>query len=246
MNVSLYQAAAAMNAHARWQDMIAQNLAAGTAPGFRKQEISFDAIQAGINPSTAPGAPSYVIPAANVSTSYEAGETRATGNLTDLALDGPGFLEVQLPNGTRAYTRDGELHISAQGELVTKQGYPVLGTGGPIQIDPNSGGTLTISSTGDVSQGDQSRGKLHIVEFTQPRALTPIGNGCFIPQQAGAVPKNATVTTVSQGFLEGSNSSTSLEMSNLIMAMRMFEANQKVLQTQDDRMGKVIAELGGS
>jgi flagellar basal-body rod protein FlgF len=247
MNVSLYEAAAAMNAQARWQEMIAQNLASGSAPGYRKQEISFAAVQAGVNPSVVnPGTPGHVIPAATVGTSYEPGELHATGNLTDLALDGPGFLEVRLPNGTSAYTRDGELHVNARGQLVTKQDYPVLGIGGPLQLDPTSGGAITISSSGEVSQGDQSRGRLRLVEFNQPRALTAIGNGYFLSEQPGLVPANATATSVNQGYLESSNISPTLEMSNLIMALRMFEANQKVLQTQDDRMGKVISELGGT
>ena len=247
MNVSLYQAAAAMNAQARWQELITQNLAAGSVPGYRKQEISFSAVQAGLDPTaTTPGGLRYVIPAATIATNFQAGEIRPTGNLTDFAVDGPGFFEVQLPNGTRAYTRDGEFHLNAQGQLVTKQGYAVLGDNGPLQLDPNNTSPLTVSATGEVSQGDQLRGRIRLVEFNQPQSLTVLGQGYFLADKPGVLPANATASSIRQGFLEASNTSPTTEMASLITSMRMFEANQRVLQMQDDRMGRVITDLGGT
>jgi len=245
MNVSLYQAAAAMNAHARWQELITQNLATGFVPGFRKQEVSFSAVQAGLDPTAAnTGDPRYFIPAATASTNFSPGEMRSSGNPMDFAIEGPGFFEVQLPNGNRAYTRDGEFHPNAQGQLVTKQGYTVLGDGGPIQLDPNSSAPVTVSATGEVSQGDQVRGRIRLVEFNQPGSLTAIGEGYFLAEQPAAQPVNATASSIRQGFLEASNASPTAEMASLITSMRMFEANQKVLQSQDERMGQVISDLG--
>ncbi len=247
MNVSLYQAAAAMNANARWQELITENLAAGSVPGFRKREISFSAVQAGLDP-TAPNinGSNYVIPSASASINFQAGETRATGNQMDFAIEGPGFFEVQLPNGSRAYTRDGEFHPNAQGQLVTKQGYTLLGDGGPLQLDPNSSAPVTVSPTGDLSQGDQTRGRIRLVEFNQPQSLTTIGDGYFLADRPGVQPVAATASAMRQGFLEGANTSPTAEMASLITAMRLFEANQKVLQAQDDRMGRVITDLGGT
>src|SRR5690242_5055152 len=128
MNVSLYQAAAAMNANSRWQEVLADNLAGSSIPGSRKQDVSFSAVSAGM----AQGLPglqgaNYVMPASNTAVNFQQGTMRPTSLPTDLAIDGPGFFEVQLPNGAHAFTRDGELQLSAQGQLVTKQGYPVLG-----------------------------------------------------------------------------------------------------------------------
>ena len=246
MNVSLYQAAAAMNAQARWQEMITQNLSAGFIPGYRKQEMSFSAVQAGLDPTATTAAGNYVIPAANAVTNFQPGEMRHTGNQLDFAIEGSGFFEVQLPNGTKAYTRDGEFELNAQAQLVTKQGYPVLGDGGPIQFDPNNDSTVTVSATGEVSQGDQSKGKLHIVEFNQPQSLKSIGNSCFMADPAVSRPTPAMASLVHQGFIEASNSTPTAQMASLITSMRMFEANQKVLQTQDERMGKVISDLGGT
>src|SRR3954464_3122786 len=111
MNVSLYQAAAAMNANARWQDMISENLAASSTPGARSRDVSFSSVQSGSQ---------FVIPSAGTSVNFQPGELKRTGNSLDFALEGKGFFEVQLPNGEHAYTRDGEFHMNAQGQLVTK------------------------------------------------------------------------------------------------------------------------------
>jgi flagellar basal-body rod protein FlgG len=247
MNVSLYQAAAAMNANARWQELITENLAAGSVPGFRKREISFSAVQAGLDPTaTSATGQRYVIPAAATGTNFRQGELRSTGNAMDFAIEGPGFFEVQLPNGNHAFTRDGEFRLNSTGQFVTKQGYTLLGDDGPVQLDPNSTAPVVVSSSGDVSQGDQARGHIRLVEFNQPQALNPVGDGYFFANQPGVTPVKASQSSLRQGYLEGSNSSPTAEMASMLTAMRLFEANQKVLQAQDDRMGKVISDLGGT
>jgi flagellar basal body rod protein FlgG len=249
MNVSLYQAAAAMNAQTRWQEMITENLAAGTVPGFRKQEISFADVAAA-SPVQMDGATpaSFLIPVANTSTSFQQGELRPSGQSTDFAIDGPGFFEIQLPNGDKAYTRDGEFQLNAKGQLTTKQGCPVLGNSGPIQFDPNNASPLTVSATGQITQAGESKGQLRLVTFANPNSLTATADGCLIPNQPGATPTpvDSKTTSVHQGFLEAPNTSPTVEMGSLINAMRIFEANQKVLQTQDDRMGRAITDLSGT
>ena len=162
----------------------------------------------------------------------------------DFAIEGPGFFEVQLPNGDHAYTRDGEFQLNAQGQMVTKTGNPVLSDGGPIQFDPNNASPITVSSTGEVSQGGDVKGRLRLVEFNDPHLLTSIGGGCFLANHQDLLAKDSTASSVRQGYLEGSNTSPTSEMASLITAMRMFEANQRVLQMQDERMGHVISELG--
>jgi flagellar basal-body rod protein FlgF len=245
MNVSLYQAAAAMNAQARWQELITENLAHASVPGFRKNEISFSAISAGLDP-TAPNSinSQYAIPVANSRIDLQTGELRATNNNFDFALEGPGYFEVKLPNGSRAYTRDGEFHLNATGQLVTKQGHLVMGDAGPIQFDPNDGGPLTVSPSGDVNQGGEVKGHLRMAEFNNPRELTSIGDGFYLADKTSTKPNPAITTQIRQGFLEGANTSPNTEMTSLITAMRMFEANSKVLQMQDERMGRVISDLG--
>lgn len=244
MDVSLYQAAAAMNATARWQDLIAENLSAASVPGARKQEMSFSDVQAGMAPGTS--GTGYYLPSASVVTNTQPGELRSTSNPLDFALEGPGFFTVQMGTDQNVYTRDGEFKLNAQGELVTKGGYPVMGQAGPLHFNPNSSATITMSATGEVSQGDQPIGKLNSVEFQNPGQLTMRGSGFFSADDPANPPTPATVTKVRQGFVEAGNTSPTTEMASLITAMRMFEANQKVLQMQGDRMSRVITDLGGS
>ncbi|HEY0455750.1 MAG TPA: flagellar hook-basal body protein [Verrucomicrobiae bacterium] len=242
MNVSLFQNAAAMSANARWQELISQNIAAGSIPGYKKQELSFSAVQAGLPPVH--GAKPVLLPQAVAVTNFRQGELKTTGVNTDVALEGPGFLAVQMPDGNTAYTRDGELRVNSTGELTTKQGYPVLGEGGPIQLDPSNHSPISISATGEISQGSDLKGKLRVVDFEKPNLLTPTSNGLFLANSPALRAEEAPGTTVRQGFLESANTSSAVEMANLISAMRMYEANQRVIQAHDDRMSKAITELG--
>lgn len=248
MNVSLYQAASALNANMRWQEVISQNLASNGIPGYKKQDLSFAAVQSGLMPRTAApsGAPQYfTLPRASLGTNFLQGELQPTGNNTDFALEGAGFFVVQMPNGATAFTRDGQFRLNALGQLASKDGYLVLGDGGPIQLDLNNPAPLSVSPTGEVSQGDEVRGKLRVVEFAQPQVLTALGAGYFVNQAPNVVPNEVAQPSIRQGFIEASNMSAFVEMGNLITVMRGFEANQRVIQLQDERMSRAITELGG-
>jgi flagellar basal-body rod protein FlgF len=242
MNVSLSQAAHAMSANAQWQEVVTGNLASASVPGFKKQELTFSAVEAGLAPN-ATGAASF-LPRARTVTSFQQGEIRSTGVNTDVALDGPGFFEVQLPSGGTAYTRDGEFQINAQGQLVTKQGWAVLGESGSIQLDRSIPSPISISDTGEVSQGSETRGRLKVVNFNEPRLLRSIAGGAFLADNPGLQRTDLEQPSVRQGCLEAANTSSVLEMANLIRVMRGFEANERLLQAQDDRMGRAISELG--
>src|SRR6185436_14344161 len=193
MNVSLYQAASALQAMDRWQETIAENLASSSAPGFKKQEFSFAAVEAGVVAGSAANglkeARPIVMPSGTGATNFQPGPLRMTGVKTDVAIDGKGFFEVQLPNGVVAYTRDGEFHLNTQGQLVTKEGYSVQGGGGPIQVDFNNHSELSISTTGEVSKGADLKGRLKLIEFAEPRLLTRLsGNYFTTPVSEAAVP----------------------------------------------------------
>lgn len=247
MEVSLYSAAAAMNATERWQDLVADNLSSASIPGARQQEISFSAVQAG-QASGAPGSATsnYVIPFAGATTNFSQGELKATGNNMDFALDGPGFFSVKMPDGSKAYTRDGEFKLNAQGVLTTKQGYPVVSSGGALTFDPNNPAPITISAEGQVSQGADAKGSIAVTEFGNMKGVTMGNGGFFQADPKIANPKPATTTSVRQGFVEASNTSPTLAMASLITSMRMFETNQKVMQMQSDRMTKTITDLSGT
>ena len=245
MDVSLYQAAAAMNASSRWQEAISENLAASQVPGFKKQDLTFSAVQAGFMGSAARGAGSKrsEMPLASMTTNFQPGELSPTGVPTDLAVAGPGFFGVQMPDGTSGYTRNGEFHSNTQGQLVTKQGLLVMGQSGPLQFDPKNPAPITVAPTGEVSQGGEQKGQLKLTEFNDPAALTSTGTGLFVDTGLAAQPRAASTSTVRQGFLENANTSSMNEMGNLITAMRFFEANQKVIQTEDDRVGRLISDV---
>ncbi len=247
MNVSLYQAASALNASNRWQEVIAENLASSSTPGFKKQDLSVSGIAGGALP-TSSGQPAgsstqFVLPKASFTTSFAPGEMKYTGVNTDVAVQGPGFFEVQLPNGSIGYTRDGEFQLDSQGRLVTKEGYLVMSSGGSIQMDQRLGAPLAISADGEVSQGPDQKGKLNLVEFNDPKLLTQISGGYFIAANPNLQTQAATQSTVRQGYLEGSNSNPVTEMANMMVALRNFEANQRTIQIQDDRMSKSIHDL---
>jgi flagellar basal body rod protein FlgG len=242
MNVSLYQAASAMNAASRWQEVVAENLAAGSVPGFKKRELSFAAVQAGL-PANGMSPANHVIPRAISAVNFQFGELRATGSKTDVAIEGAGFFEVQLPDGSFGYTRDGEFHLNGQGQLATKEGYLVLSEAGPVQFDAANPAPFTISPTGEISQGADGKGRLKVVQFEQQNLLRPVGSGLYLADHPGLIPQAATNVTLRQGFLEGANVSPVAEMANLITAMRLFEANSKVFQMQDERLDKAIREL---
>jgi flagellar basal-body rod protein FlgF len=247
MNSSLYQAAAGMKATARWQEVISENLASSVIPGFKRQTLSFSAVQAGLmapsSTGTRGGDRHFAMPNSTLSTNFAFGEIRP-GDPDDLAIDGPGFFEVQLPNGTKAYTRDGEFRRNAQGQLVSKQGFPVQGTAGSIQLDPNNRAPVAIAPTGEISQGGLPVGTIRVVDFADYRRLSGLGGGLFGVFDPGVTPTPVPRISVQQGFVEAANTSTVAEMSDLLYSVRLFEANQKIVQSQDERLGKLIADIG--
>jgi flagellar basal body rod protein FlgG len=227
--------------------MVAENLSSASIPGARQQEISFSAVQAGLAAGS-PGSPggNFVIPAAGSTTNFQQGELKATGGNLDVALEGPGFFTVQMPDGSKGYTRDGEFKLNNQSQLVTKQGYPVMATGGALSFDPNNAAPIDIAANGEISQGPDIKGKISVTEFGNLKALTMGEGGFFRADSPLAQPKPASTTGVRQGFVEASNTSPTLAMASLITSMRMFETNQKVMTMQSDRMTKSITELSGT
>lgn len=250
MNVGLYHAAAALDVNDRWQELITRNLASSAVPGFRKEELSFSEIQAG-QPAkagvTGTSADKHLtLPRGTSISNFRQGEMKYTGSVTDVAIDGPAFFEVRLPDGSTAYTRDGEFQINADGELVTKQGYPVLAEGGTLQFDLDDPSPISISPEGEVSQGADVKGRIRLTEFDDERLLKRVSGSLFLGGDPALVSQPTTTSSLRQGWLEGANTSVVAEMANLITAMRTFEANQKVITMQDERMSKAINSLEGN
>jgi flagellar basal body rod protein FlgG len=248
MNASTIQAASALNANMRWQEMISENLASSAIPGFRKQEMSFASVQSGLASPNSTGVfpssiPSYM-PTSKAATNFQNGEIKSTGIKSNVALEGSGFFQITLPNGAAGFTRAGNFQFNAQGEMVTSTGQPVMGENGPIQIDTNLPTPVSISATGEVSQGSESKGRLKVVDFNDPKLLRYIGGGNFLADNAGLTQITPANTTVRQECVESSNSSPTRDMVDLITSMRSFEMNQKVIQANDERTARLISEVG--
>jgi flagellar basal-body rod protein FlgG len=249
MNVSLYQAASALNANSQWLDVISENLGSTSVRGFRKQSLSTDAVQAGLVPtgSANSGAPQFfALPEPDIKTSFQPGQMDYTGDDKNAGIVGNGFFQVKLPNGATAVTRDGEFAVNLKGQLTTKEGYLVQSkSGSPIQLDIHSQTPISISADGQVSQGEATRGSLDLVDYENPQLLTPTNGVYFLADNPALVSKPMT-GTVQQGCVESSNANSMAEMASMMTAMRTFEANQHVIQIQDERLGKVISDLGGT
>jgi flagellar basal body rod protein FlgG len=245
VNVSLFSAAAALDANSRWQEVIADNLASSSVPGYKRQQLSQEAVQSGLMSAYGAGnlPQHFSISKTSTSTNFNPGEMKYTENGSDVAIEGNGFFEVRLPNGKTGLTRDGEFQINSHGQLVTKESYPALGVDGPIQLSPDHSAPLSISPTGIVSQGSETRGQLKVTDVDRPQKLTNLSGGYFMAQDPKIVTKPSTAN-LREGYLESSNTSTLMEMASMMTASRGFEANSHVIQIQDDRLNRTISELG--
>jgi flagellar basal-body rod protein FlgF len=166
------------------------------------------------------------------------GPIEQTGNTTDVALEGKGFLSVQTPAGTR-YTRNGSLEINAQGTLVDLDGNPVLGEGGPITFD-SADTDITISRDGSISTSQGSKGKLAVVEFADPQSLMRQGDNYY----SGTAGTPATDTSVVQGSIERSNVSGVTTMADMIRVQRNYETLANLMQQQDNLRNTAVQQLG--
>ncbi len=222
----------------RLQEVVANNLANAETAGYKKDSIFLRYVkeQQGLNSKLAPSWETRMID--KLYTDYTEGSLDRTDQQLDLAIQGDGFFVVQTPNG-EAYTRNGSFSISPSGQLVNADNYPVLTDGGPLTVQ---GGTLSVSETGQVSVDNQSLGTLRVVDFPKPYQLTKV-NGSVFTAPTGVTPTQASSVVVRQGFLEKSNVDVLKEMVEMIESYRMFETGQRMIQIQDESLGKAVNEL---
>lgn len=249
MNIGLYQSASALSALERWQDAVAQNITSGQTNGYRKKTVDFSTITAGqIQTDTRAHASSdtafeTLFPKVNTGISFSQGQTEPTRRDFDLALQGDGFFEVQMPDGTRAYTRNGEFKLRNDRTIVTGSGAEVLTTAGsPITLLPN-GQPFIVNRDGSIVQGDVTIGRMSVVNFADKSRLVPTAGGYFVPI-GGAEPEPVQEPDVLQGYLESSNVSPLREMVDLVLISRAYEANQKIITSVDQEMEKTLEALG--
>lgn len=249
MNIGLYQSASSLSALEKWQDAVAQNITSSQVTGYRKRTVEFSGASAGerrLDPKGSPGSEdgqSAVFPTASVGINFITGETQPTRRELDVAIQGEGFFAVQMEDGSKAYTRNGEFHVRPDRTLVTTSEREVLTEGGaPIVLQPG-GGAITINADGTVFQGDTSLGKLAVQKFANTSVLSPIAGGMFRAPE-GVEPTTVEKPSLMQGYLENSNVTPLREMVDLVVISRAYEANQKMITAVDQSMQKTLEALG--
>jgi len=230
MDRLIYLAMSGAKATMQRQDVLAHNLANASTNGFRAEMQAFRAV-----PVRGDGASTRVY-ALESTVGYDdrAGPLQTTGRALDVAPQGRAWLAVQALDGTEAYTRAGALQVSAEGQLITPSGLPVLGDGGPITVP--AGATLEVASDGTISATNASGrptpvGRLKLVT---PEAPMDRGTDGLFRGADGDLPADPTARLQS-GALEGSNVSAVETMVSMIAAARQFEQQMKVLQGAEQR-----------
>jgi flagellar basal body rod protein FlgG len=246
MNIGLYQSAAALSSLERWQDAVSQNITSSQVTGYKKRTVEVGAefmgeYNADGHSRSGEGQPGY-FPKATFGISFRGGEVQPTRRELDVAIQGEGFFVTQGPDGTRTYTRNGELSLRSDRTLVASNGGEVVSEGGaPIQTQPQ-GGPVVINQDGTVRQGDALLGRIHIVKFEDTSRLRPVSGGAFSAE--GIEPITVEKPEVLQGYLEGSNITPLREMVDLVTIARAYEANQKLIQSRDGTLEKALEKLG--
>ncbi len=242
----LYTAASGMLAQTAKMDIITNNLANASSTGYKRDIASFDLSLAAFKQPPGVQLVSEVLNNSPVlsmryNIDFSAGSLQQTDNPLDIALEGSGFFVVQTPNGTK-YTRNGNFSRNSQGQLITYNGFLVLGkTGGPISVN---GEKIEINTLGEVFVDGQQVDTLRIADFSQLNVLKKEGNALFAITDPTVQENPATGVQVRQGFLENSNVSPVVLMAELIETMRGYETYQKVIQLFDDTLGQMNNKIG--
>ena len=254
----LYTAASGALVAQAQTDVIANNLANVNTSGFKRTLLQ---VQSGpemglyrnetIPSSTVGGTSSNAFVGAlgmgaqvlDTPAVFEQGTLAQTGNPLDVAIQGNAFFAIQTPQGVR-YTRDGQFSEDPTGRLVTMDGDLVLGNNGPVQLQQN--GKVQIGQNGQITQNGQAVDTIALVQFGNLTQLRPEGDNRFVASNAALPARATTGSTIHQGFLEKSNANVVRSMVDLITAQRWFEANTKVMQTQDQANAWAIETVAKS
>ncbi len=257
---SLWISKTGMEAQQTQLDHISNNLANTATNGYKKSHAVFEDLmyqnlrQAGANSSEETTLPTGLqvglgTRAVATSRSFTQGNLQQSSNPLDVAVRGSGFFEIQMPDGTAAYTRDGSFQVNAQGQLVTNLGYMVQ----PGITIPNNALSVTIAPDGTVTASipnqtaPQTLGNLQLVNFVNPAGLDPKGQNLYVetaasgPATAGTPGENG-LGALQQGYVETSNVNVVEELVGMIQTQRAYELNSKAIQTSDQMLQR-LAQL---
>jgi len=254
---ALYISATGMQAQQLNVDTIANNLANVNTTGFKRSKVAFSDLmvqEAGrLQPTQdetgilgAAGRVGAGVGITAVSKLFDMGDLKKTESAFDIAIQGEGFIEVTMPDGSSTYTRGGSFKVNRDGLLATSGGFPLKAN---LSI-PDNAQNMSIESDGRVriTVAGQATpvelGQIDLVRFTSPSGLLPQGDNLYRSSTSSgeAIAGKAAedgMGNLAQGFLEGSNVKLTEEMVNLMVAQRVYEANVKVMQASDEMLGMI-------
>jgi flagellar basal-body rod protein FlgG len=234
---SLYAASSGMEAQQNQFNAIANDMANIDTPGYQATRMGFEDLlytsggSSSGSPNIATGAGSQ---SAIVGRSDAQGAIQSTGRSLDVAIQGPGYLQVRRDDGSVGLTRNGALQVNGQGEITNQEGNPLVP---PLKLpkgtDPNS---IKIESNGQVIAGTRAIGKVSLVNVPAPDQLQPDGNSMFSVTAGSGATRPAAGSSLQQGALEGSNVDIAQDMSAMISAQRSYEMASKAVQYQDQML----------
>lgn len=250
---ALWTAATGMRAQQTNIDVTSNNLANANTFGYKKVRAEFKdlmyrtAKEAGTpmqSGTQTPVGTEIGMGVRNSATNrmFSQGDFQQTENPLDVVIEGDGFFQIQKPDGTLAYTRDGAFKVDGNGQVVTSDGFLLV----PQITVPQGSSNLSISSEGTVNvkigENLSQIGQISIARFINPSGLTAIGKNMFQPTAASGQavvgnPGTDGFGSIQQGYVEMSNVKVVEEMVNLIVAQRAYEANSKSVQTADEMLG---------
>lgn len=257
---SLWSAASGMQAQQLNIDNIANNLANVNTSGFKKSRVNFqDLMYENLKEAGSPNAQGSIAPngieighgvrPASVQRLFSQGSFQQTDNPLDLIIEGDGFFQVMLPDGTTAYTRDGSFKRDGEGRIVTGDGYPLF----PEVYIPEDAAAIAMNADGTVAvmlagqDEPEEIGQIELVRFANPAGLSSQGRNLYRSTVASGVPivGNAGMEgfgTITQGYLEMSNVQVVEEMVNMISAQRAYEINSKTIQASEEML-RIVSGL---
>lgn len=246
MNDALYIAATGMKAQTGQLDAIANNVANASTPGFKRSSLRFGDLVSAEPGAQGLGEKAAVAAGVRIGAlqrSFAAGELRRTDDVMSIAIQGEGFLEVQLPDGSAAFARGVRLQTNADGLLATADGLVLRQH---IHV-PGDVRALLVGEDGQVQGRDDAGrtvalGRIELAVFASPAGLVPIGDGLWRSGTSSgeavlAPPGEAGAGRLKQGYQEASNVQLVEEMVQLMVAQRAYEMNVKVMQAADEIAG---------
>ena len=256
---ALHIAATGMSAQQTRVEVVSNNLANMSTTGYNARRAEFADLhyQQATRPGTVNASDGTTLPAGvqlglgvrptAVTQTLAQGTVESTGGDLDVAIEGAGYIEVTLPSGISAYTRDGGLKRSAEGQIVTSDGYPVV----PDMTIPEDARSISISADGEVFAYFDDRvepealGQFTLTGFVNPKGLEAIGSNLFLESPASGAPFAAApgsdgLGTLRQGYLEASSVDAVREITELIEAQRGYELNAKVITAADQMLGATV------